>query len=191
MPKDSAVAKLKSIPHKIFSQTLAQNGGKVAEAYQRAYPAASYNTARANGSKLLAQASIQQSIIEIMNQKGITDNRLVEKLGKMLDAKKEVLDNSGNIVQLECNTTQMNALNTSLKLRGHLQEQGTVNIHIGTSVQTPAELARLDRIIQTAQRMMVECGLIKAQATDAQVVEVERGARGVGEDELDSLSASA
>lgn len=192
MPKKPAhSAKMLPVNHQIFCKELATNGGQIKKAYMKANPNCTERSAQVAGNRLLHNDKIQRSIIEHMNKAGITDERLVDKLSSMIDARKEVVTNDGSIVDVVDNTTQMSALNTSLKLRGHLQEQGTVNIHIGTSVQTPAELARLDRIIQTAQRMMIECGLIKAQAEDAQIVQNETGGSSGGGEEADSLSASA
>lgn len=189
-PRPAPGSKL-SLPHKKFVEEFVKSDGQIAKSYKQAYPNVKDNSARVAGNRLLHDVNIQRSIIEHMNKAGITDERLVDKLSSMIDARKEVVTNDGSIVDVVDNTTQMSALNTSLKLRGHLQEQGVVNIHIGTSVQTPAELAKLERIINKANEMMIECGLIKAKAQEAQVVEVASGDGVGGVDELASLSASA
>lgn len=69
--------------HHAFVSELFLCGMKQAEAYQRVYPDASYDTARANSSRLLTNANIQAEIRRRLDEKKLSADEVLARLGDM------------------------------------------------------------------------------------------------------------
>lgn len=94
--------------HEIIAKEIA-SGQNQTDAYMKAYPKSSLQTARANASTVVEQAGINARALKLLERNGISEDKLASKLGECLDSETE------NI--------KLDATKTGFKLLGYGSEQ--------------------------------------------------------------------
>ena len=157
--------RLRNVRQENFCKKIA-SGKTQTEAYQEAYPNASYPTAKARASELLNQEKIAGRITQILNEKGITLNSLIENgLKDLLKGEKEVLGSKNKIITLKDNSSKAEGLKIALKLHRVLdtkqeyQDNRQVNITLNTQ-----DINRLEDIIKGIK------GLRESEISDGEIV---------------------
>lgn len=120
--------RLKNPNHEKLAQTFAKESlqatGKVIKTrvYQKVYKDASYDSARAEGPRLLATPAIQARIQEIIASKNHPED-IAEDLSNLRKATKEHVTPTGQIIEVKDNSTRLGAVQTCLKVMGGFSDQ--------------------------------------------------------------------
>ena len=127
-------------------------------------------------SEYLAKTDLSSNIRDILDNEGVTDKYIAEVLKGALSADK-TQDTSEGLVTSPDWTNRNTAIVTALKTKGHLRDgAGTVNIQIGTSIQSADELARIERLMSDAKMILGKLGYLDKQT--AQEADVSRETNG-------------
>jgi hypothetical protein len=116
-----------SIKHKLLSEAIVKHNGDKVTAYRKIYPSCSSDeSARVAVSRAMQNnPSIKEGILAVLDRQGITEDKLTGKLASMLEATKDIVTGKGEVVVCRDNTSQLVAMQTGLKLHGHLGNGGT------------------------------------------------------------------
>jgi len=163
-----------SIKHKTFAQNLIKTRGHQTKAYMLTYPNASKVTAEKNSCKILAERpEIKQYLVEVLERKGMSVDMLVGKLKRLTNAKKSIVQASGEVIQVEDNGTRLAATTTGLKLHGALTTAVNINtdrrsININLNDRDTSELKSLtDKLEQLNHALNLDEGIQDGEITDA------------------------
>jgi hypothetical protein len=107
----------------------------VYKAVQKNYDTKSKRNASFMGNALLHKPNIQYAILDLMDKSGCSDPALVQRLNHFIhDAKKEVIDPNGAIVELNDNQASLKAMDMAFKIKGayapERHEIASVNLNI-------------------------------------------------------------
>jgi len=89
------------------------------------------DVARSRSSILMRSTDVKERISELLDEQGLSITVLNTKLNKLINAKKEVLNAKGEVVQLNDNPASLNALQTAYKLHKVIGSDG-INIDART-----------------------------------------------------------
>lgn len=164
-----------ALQRKKFAKSLIKHNGNATQAFLDIKPNLKPASARSMVSDYLARVDISSDIREILDKEGVTDQAVASALGKMLNAQK-LQDTSEGVKTVDDNTNINTAIVTALKTKGHLKDnQGQVNIQIGTSIQSADELARIERLMADAKMILGRLGYLdKQMAQEAEAHDVPR-----------------
>lgn len=131
-----------------------KHDGDMTVAYMETYPKCKRSSASSAVSQLLKnEPEVRQSIVESLNEAGISVRRLNKKLSGKLDATKTISTPTGEIITVEDNATQMDAMKIGYKLHGHLQSGGNVSIDNRSVSMTQIDPTKLEQITKDMQAM--------------------------------------
>jgi len=111
--------KLKHEPHEQFAKVYALDPEKklnATKAYMESHPGSTYDSARASSSALLTNPSIKNRIGELLDQSGLTIQKLNEKLHSLVDVAKS-------------EDVQLRATRLGYELHGVLDKDQNMNNH--------------------------------------------------------------
>lgn len=155
---------------KLVAANLLDNGGDLKKAMVDAgYPKNKSTTA-------LTQ---NPNFIELLDEVGVTDNKLAHKLAEGLEATKSVVMGGGEFIDVQPDfATRHKYLETLLKVKGHINNDIAKKMNI--SIKYKPLLAG-----DTTARKVVEGVTLKDTAIEAEVIGAEGGNNGVYKNDSD------
>jgi len=113
--KEKLTAK-EALTLKLYTDPKSKTFGNATQSAKIAYPNQTYDALRTTASRVLAKANIK--LTDLMDKKGLSDGKLVEKFVEWIDAKKikTSLTEPDRIV--DDYTTQLKAVDMIIKLKG-------------------------------------------------------------------------
>lgn len=160
---------------KLFAQAYVNNHGNATQAYLEASPAVTLSTANVEGHRTLNKPIVKEAIFELMQRQGFTEEMLVGKLSKLVEADKALVVSADDVRQVPDHQIRLGAVQTGLKLHGHLSGSDGAVIHggINIGVHSKADLDRLSDIASMLERTAQSLGIHRAGAQDGEVIDVE------------------
>lgn len=180
---------LKDPRHEVFCRELAvhRNGTK---AYMKAFPTSSYNAARTNASKLLADANIGRRVEEIqlerLDRLEVTHEKIIQELAKMAFVdRRDFYNSDGSVKSIPQMDPDVAAAVESVKVK---VVTTTSEDNVTTTVQVTEIKAESKR--EALKLLMSQRGMLKESVLHEGKVDVNHsGAVGVTDDatKLDAL----
>lgn len=141
--------------HKLVAANLLDNGGDLKKAMNDA------GYAKTRGSNVLLRS---ENFIELLDEYGVTDVKIAQKLAEGLEATKSVVMEKGEFIDVQPDfATRHKYLETLLKVKGHLSNDVQKKMNI--SIKYKPLLAG-----DTTARKVVEGVTLKEDAIEAEVI---------------------
>ena len=158
---------------RVFAQAYIDNHGNATQAYLASSPNVTLKSAGVEGSRTLKKPRVKEAIFELMARKGLTEEALVGKLGKLVDAEKLVVVSADDVRSEPDNQVRLSATTLGFKLHGHLtgSDGATINGGINIGITSRADLDRLEQIAQMLERTAQSLGIHKAGSQDGEVID--------------------
>lgn len=115
--KETAMSKL-TIKERNFIKYYIETGNAT-QAVMKAYDTTDYATMRSIGYENLTKPHLRDILVMLMDSKGISDGKLLNKLNDGLNAKR-VVGNKDEFIEVDDHAVRHKFLETGLKLKGYL-----------------------------------------------------------------------
>ena len=149
-------------------------GKSFTQSYADQYPNATRDTARINSSRLMQKPEIQTAFIDILNSINLNDTNIANQLNDITKADTQ-LSFQGRLTgdSVPNYKIRLDALNTILKLRGHLQTQNQTNIQVNTQVNESMPVGLTDHLEQLNNNLVSMRSDLKSNGNKELDVEFE------------------
>lgn len=149
--------------------------GTVAAAYKAVVPHVKETRATAAGTAYARKPEVRELILSLLQaSKRTMPATLVDKLGELTEATKEVVTRDGDIVQVKDNPVRLDAVKTALKIYGVPSDMDVdINSQVMIEIK-PADEERLLKIVNWMDRVNRDLIEVTANVVEEKVVDVNQ-----------------